>query len=252
MEKLLNLGLSHDYVESIGYQLETSLQVISDIREQQLAEHVAQLHASTNEELERIRDKLIEIERSIAESQLDKYLDTDSPKVPQLAHLDHRLEMAVREVKEMKRDAENTLIQLSQSNAYVDGILGRTDMLRKRVHVFKHLAEIEKANAPLSFWNKFCIFIAHTWHIFTFTIKAFALNIFMHRCLCMCRFCLVNYKRLLLIKELNLGLNWKECYHLKNSRRLSSFVLHVLIACGDIIFSFKIRAPYRILRTLCS
>lgn len=154
------------------------LQVIQkDLRELQATlasprdEFAGKLHEmnrETSEQLDRAREKFNAIETVWRENNFQKYLDEGVVANPQqLSQVDRKLAQAVREVIEMKRDAETALMELTKSVASVDSLIGKSNRLKNSSSTFRHKANIEKNSIPLSLKTQillvaFISFVAYT------------------------------------------------------------------------------------------
>ncbi|KAG6440065.1 putative integral membrane protein [Babesia bovis T2Bo] len=129
---------------------------------------LAEINRETSEQLDKARQKFLAIESTWKKNNLQRYLDSDhSLGLKQLSHVDHKLAQAVREVVEMKRDAEIALMELTKSVASVDSLISKTNRLKRSTCTFRQQANYEKKNSSMSL--KMQVFIAA---IATFAVYA--------------------------------------------------------------------------------
>ncbi|CDR96497.1 hypothetical protein BBBOND_0304010 [Babesia bigemina] len=103
------------------------------------------------EQLDRARQKFLAIETTWRKNNFQRYLDDELLNSGQhLSHVDRKLAQAVREVVEMKRDAETALIELTKSVASVDSLIGKTNRLNRSSRAFMQKANAEKNATSLS------------------------------------------------------------------------------------------------------
>ncbi|GFE52897.1 crossover junction endodeoxyribonuclease ruvC, putative [Babesia ovis] len=118
-----------------------------------------EINRETSEQLDRARQKFLAIESTWQENNFQRYLEgSRGGSIPSLSHVDRKLAQAVREVVEMKRDAETALMELTKSVASVDSLIGKTNRLKHSSSTFRQHAHAEKKSGAFSF--KAQLFIA--------------------------------------------------------------------------------------------
>ncbi|ORM41120.1 Ribose-5-phosphate isomerase A [Babesia sp. Xinjiang] len=124
-----------------------------------IAERLGEINRETSEQLDKARRKFLAIESTWQKNNFQRYLDADRETPGQhLSHVDRKLAQAVREVVEMKRDAETALMELTKSVASVDSLIGKTNRLKRSTCTFRQQAYAEKKYGTWSF--KLQLFIA--------------------------------------------------------------------------------------------
>ncbi|GIX61881.1 ribose 5-phosphate epimerase [Babesia caballi] len=115
------------------------------------AERLEEINRETSAQLDRARRKFQAIESTWKKHNFQRYLDAEQVAPGQLlSHVDQKLAQAVREVVEMKRDAETALMELTKSVESVDSLIGKTSRLKRSSSAFKQKAGVEKNSAPLT------------------------------------------------------------------------------------------------------